>query len=321
MGCSMVTRRCEPSVDHAARASAAGRCALILMASLVSHAGVAADAKRVHSTTLPSGALLESTDAQIIGSLTGRVLAQDERGTMLGAYGVLSTRGYFAEVLPSGALGQVATLVYGEPGCAGRPAIEVTSMGGRPPPVPGYVFAFGAPARAWQVSATARAGELAVASRRERTTEGYRCQATTLQATVYPLVANRSEVSGIASGYGAPLRVRAVTRSDTSAMQNMTSPLSQETGAGAVFDDATPQCAAGCFSPYLGDGICEVECANSLCDFDAIDCSAAFVTRARQRESALCAPTCEANDLGDDFCDQRCNVAACEFDHGDCKRP
>ena len=306
---------------HHASAHASVRLLLIFVASLAMQALVAGEAKVARPTTLTSGAQLHSVEGQIIGSLTGRVLAQDERGVMLGAYGVLSLRGYFAEVLANGALGQVDALVYREPGCAGPPALEVTSGGGRAPPVPGYVFAFGAPAHIWQVAATARAGELAIASRLERTSDAYRCRLAPLRAMVYPLIANRRELSGIASGYDAPLRVRVLTHSDTVPKQRTGSPAPPETGAGAVFEDTTPQCAAGCFVPYLGDGVCEVECANSLCDFDASDCSAAFVTRARQREAALCAPTCETSDVGDGFCDQRCNVATCEFDHGDCQHP
>ncbi len=303
-----------------ARAGCAPRAvysAFILVAGLMMQ--VAADEGAVAAP--PNGAWLESADGRIIGSVTGHVWAQDQRGTRLGAYGVVSTRGFFAEVLPSGELAQVDRLVYGKPGCAGPPAIEVASVDGRAAPVPSYVFAFGVAAQLWQVPPTARAGDFAIASRLERGDDGYRCLAVTQQALVYPLAANRSELTGITRNYRAPLAVRPQTHHDASAIPGSNEPARHETGAGAVFDNTTPQCAAGCFSPYLGDGICEAECANSLCDFDANDCSAAFVTRARQREASLCAPTCETTDLGDGFCDLRCNVATCEFDHGDCKPP
>ena len=73
--------------------------------------------------------------------------------------------------------------------------------------------------------------------------------------------------------------------------------------------------------PYLGDHICESECANSLCGFDAGDCSVAYVARAKKIEAAQCAVTCEVESIGDGFCDSACNVSSCGFDAGDCKQP
>jgi len=58
-----------------------------------------------------------------------------------------------------------------------------------------------------------------------------------------------------------------------------------------------------------------------LCGFDAGDCSAAYVARAKKIEAAQCAATCEIESIGDGFCDSACNVSNCGFDAGDCKRP
>lgn len=297
------------------------RVVLIALASLSMHNALAADDKLTALATVSSGALLESADGQVIGSLAGRSFAYDERGTWRGAYSVLSSRGYFAVVLPGGELGQVTALVYGDASCGGTPAVEVVGSGETLPVLPGTVFAFGAPAHTWQVSADTRADEFVVASRQERSGDTYRCRPFAARAMVYALAANRREHSGIANSYAAPVRVRVLARNAMPSAQLDNRPQPMQTGAGAIFSPSTAQCAEGCFVPYLGDGICEVECANGLCDFDASDCSADFVSQARKHEAALCAPTCEATDLGDGFCDRPCNVAACNFDRDDCAQP
>lgn len=265
---------------------------------------------------------VESADGVPLGQLTGRVSAYDADGNMQGALGVLSPQGYFADLLPDGRLGQVLALVYAKPACAGPAAIEVGSVMGGPLPVPGYVFAFGAPARIHAVPAGATARDLAVVSVRERTAEGYRCVARAGRAQVYAVEDNRAEQTGIAARISGPLRLRA---QETSASQVATLDhaatmprVDDETGAGGEVPKGTPQCSAGCYTSYIGDGTCESECANSLCSFDGGDCSKEFVAKARAYEATLCAPACGADNLGDGFCDSACNVSACQFDHGDC---
>jgi len=275
---------------------------------------------------VPAGARLLGAGGAAIGAISGRTTGFDGDANMVGAYGVLSARGYFADVLPSGALGQVLSLVYASADCSGLPAIEQSSVVGGPLPVPGYVFAFGAPARAFNVPADATLREIAVASVRQRTRTGFACVAGGKRAMVYPLQINRVAVSGFADHYAAPLRVQTVAASAAHgdggdvAMTRATVAAAAETGAGADVAPDTPECAPGCYTPYLGDHICEAECATSLCGFDAGDCSAAYIARARKHEAGMCAPTCEASSLGDGFCDAACNVSGCDFDQGDCSK-
>jgi hypothetical protein len=271
------------------------------------------------------GAQLTSARGETLGAITGRTSSFDAEANMVGAYGVVSAQGYFADVLPSGALGQVLSLIYASSDCSGAPAIEQSSVLGGPLPVPGYVFAFDTPVRVFNVPLGATLRELVSGSVRQRTRTGFSCEAQQRRTRVYPLQVNRSETSGFAEQYAGPLRVQMVAssahdqRPDGTSAARSQQPRVRETGAGADLPFDTPQCAPGCFMPYLGDHVCEAECANSLCGFDAGDCSAAYVERAKQHEATLCAPSCEATSIGDGFCDTACNVSSCNFDQGDCK--
>ena len=269
--------------------------------------------------TLATGARLSSATGVAIGTLSGRTTSFDANATAIGAYGVISARGYFADVLPSGALGQVLTLVYSSDDCSGAAAIELSSIMGGPLPVPGYVFAFGDPRQVFNVPAGAPARTLAVASMRQRAPNGYVCERHQAQARVYPLQVNRADVSGFMDNYATPFAVQMSrpAQNTVSAATHAARPKDQ-TGAGALMPSGTPQCAPGCYTSYIGDGICERECATSLCAFDGGDCKADFVERAKTHEANLCAPACESANLGDGFCDKDCNVGKCEFDQGDC---
>lgn len=283
--------------------------------------GLAGAASAVAAGT---SAELVSARGEMIGTVGGRSSGFDGNAAIIGAYGVVSTRGYFADVLPSGALGQVMSLVFASADCSGAPAIEQSSVAGGPLPVPAYVFAFGAPAQVFNVPADAGLRDMEVGSERQRARDGYTCVALHKRARVYPLVLNQTAVSGFANQYAGPVRVQmkniATAQSATSAARAPArKAMVDEAGIGADLPADTPECALGCYLPYLGDHICESACANSLCGFDAGDCSAAYVERAKQREAGMCAPTCEAASLGDGFCDSACDVSACDFDHGDCK--
>lgn len=297
--------------------------ALLMCIANVSHAGEPNPSTAVAAA--PSGAQLLSANGVVLGTINGRTTSYDADANLVGAYGVVSARGYFADVLPSGTLGQVLSLVYASPACSGAAAIEQSSVVGGPLPVPAYVFAFNAPAQLWNVPARANLREMTVGSVRQRSREGYECVAAHRRARVYPLQSNRSDVSGFAAHYDGPLEVRVLSArvigGDGMPGSEARRAPPRETGAGADLAPDTAACAPGCFLPYLGDHICEAECANSLCGFDAGDCSAAYVERAKQHEASLCAPSCTAGSVGDGFCDGPCNVSSCEFDRGDCKTP
>lgn len=303
------------------RRDALPRCRLgaVLLASLLCCASH--DAARAAA---PYSAQLISARGETIGVVTGRSTSFDAEGRTVGAYAVLSARGYFSDLLPSGPLGQVLSLVYAAPDCSGSAAIEQSSVTGGPLPVPGYVFAFGAPVQNFYVPGNSALRDVAIGSERQRSRDGYTCITSPRRARVYTLNTNNAEVSGFADHYPGPLRVKNIAAvAETLPAQR--APLSpavvDESAAGADLPPNTPECAPGCLLPYLGDHICESECANSLCGFDAGDCSAAYVARAKKIEAAQCAATCEIESIGDGFCDSACNVSNCGFDAGDCKRP
>jgi LNR domain len=322
------TRTYPSSTHETTTAPQRRRLAALLMGSLAALALIAS-AGAIESNPapsapapLPTGARLESATGVVIGTLSGRTTSFDGSATTMGAYGVISARGYFADVLPSGGLGQVITLVYGSDDCSGAAAIELSSIMGGPLPVPGYVFAFGDPRQVFNVPAGATARMLAIGSMRQRTAAGYVCERHQAQGRVYPVQANRVDVSGFVDNYATPFAVH-IPRADRSAVSTATRPArpKDQTGAGALMPSGSPQCAPGCYSAYIGDGICERECATSLCAFDGGDCKTDFVERAKTHEASLCAPACESANLGDGFCDKDCNVSKCEFDHGDCTNP
>lgn len=295
-------------------------CALLTSLATISQA-----AEHANAAPIPAGAQLASARGKVIGAITGRTISFDAEANMVGAYGVLSASGYFADVLPSGALGQVLSLVYPSTDCSGTPAIEQSSVVGGPLPVPGYVFAFGEPPQGFNVPAGATLRQLSIGSAQQRTRAGFRCVTAQNHTMVYPLQINRAQASGFASQYAAPLRVQPVAALERdghiSAAPRAHATVPNETGPGADVPPDTPECAPGCYTPYLGDHVCESECANSLCGFDAGDCSATYMERAKKHEASLCAPACDASSVGDGFCDSACNVSSCEFDSGDCRKP
>ena len=70
--------------------------------------------------------------------------------------------------------------------------------------------------------------------------------------------------------------------------------------------DALNTCAPGCFRMMIADEICNTECNNEACGYDAGDCDA-------------CALGCPNRLLGNEWCDPLCFNAACNFDNGDCE--
>eukprot|EP00727_Mastigamoeba_balamuthi_P014780 m51a1_g9928 putative suppressor of tumorigenicity 14 protein (1370) ;mRNA; f:13236-19712 len=70
---------------------------------------------------------------------------------------------------------------------------------------------------------------------------------------------------------------------------------------GDCFDlEAEPHCAPGCYpSIHRDNGVCDPECLNAACDYDAPDCQPLIG----------CAPYCLPSWLHDGQCDEECNVA------------
>ena len=126
------------------------------------------------TTPQAASAQLISARGEVIGAITARTTSFDGDANMVGAYGVLSARGYFADLLPSGALGQVLSLLYASADCSGAPSIQQASVVGGPLPVPSYVFAFGAPPEVFTVAAGASLRELVAGSERQRARVGFR---------------------------------------------------------------------------------------------------------------------------------------------------
>ena len=69
-------------------------------------------------------------------------------------------------------------------------------------------------------------------------------------------------------------------------------------------------CASACLPSWLGDGVCQVQCKNTACNYDNGDCATS---------SDWCAISCNPSIRGDGFCDSACNTAACNYDGGDCQ--
>ena len=67
------------------------------------------------------------------------------------------------------------------------------------------------------------------------------------------------------------------------------------------------RCQSGCPWHWLGDGVCDVACNTTSCNFDNGDCT-----------KVQCAVGCQEVWLGDNYCDFACNNLACNFDKGDC---
>ncbi|KAH3765139.1 hypothetical protein Pelo_2971 [Pelomyxa schiedti] len=68
--------------------------------------------------------------------------------------------------------------------------------------------------------------------------------------------------------------------------------------------DCEQECAPGCTMLMLGNRICEPVCNNTPCRTDGGDC--------------YCAPGCQPDWLGDQFCDYQCNNSQCNYDNQDC---
>ncbi len=239
-----------------------------------------------------TSAELVSARGEMIGTVGGRSSGFDGNAAIIGAYGVVSTRGYFADVLPSGALGQVMSLVFASADCSGAPAIEQSSVAGGPLPVPAYVFAFGAPAQVFNVPADAGLRDMEVGSERQRSARRLhlcRCHA---RAGLPPGSPDRADVSGFADHYAGPLRVQmkniaTVTSDAPSATGTRSRTQSGRRRKRCRCRPARQHAGmcAGLLDAYLGDHICESACANSLCGFDAGDCSVAYVERAQKKRS------------------------------------
>ena len=105
-----------------------------------------------------------------------------------------------------------------------------------------------------------------------------------------------------------------------------------------------PECAEHCPESLLGDGICDMACNTTMCDYDMQDCGCQkkedghvmcdkkFVKKRdewkekdfkkkRRREwwgRTKCAHGCRFTQIGDGFCDFACNNLACGYDGHDC---
>jgi hypothetical protein len=64
-------------------------------------------------------------------------------------------------------------------------------------------------------------------------------------------------------------------------------------------------CAPGCPSYWIGDGVCDQACLVPECGMDAGDCDT---------DSGYCAPGCPDYWIGDNYCDDACYVAECDWD-------
>ena len=75
----------------------------------------------------------------------------------------------------------------------------------------------------------------------------------------------------------------------------------------------------------LGDGYCDDQANNVVCEFDKGDCCLLDAKSKDYCDECICKErkepeTCEISprNLGDNICDDRANIEACEFDKGDC---
>ncbi|CAG9319459.1 unnamed protein product [Blepharisma stoltei] len=70
---------------------------------------------------------------------------------------------------------------------------------------------------------------------------------------------------------------------------------------------ACKECSIGCTAEMMGDGVCDIECQNSQCNFDLGDCF-----------NATCAPGCYLWMIGNSICEEACHVEECNYDEYDC---
>ncbi|OMJ88702.1 hypothetical protein SteCoe_9326 [Stentor coeruleus] len=111
-------------------------------------------------------------------------------------------------------------------------------------------------------------------------------------------------------------------------------------------DDAcTEHCSTGCPTIWIGDGICDPNCYNSLCDYDNGDCDcsigcisdilnepdcrrddlgiindpcATVECAYKNGKCGNCGLDCFDSMLGDGVCDINCYVSSCDYDIDDC---
>jgi len=82
------------------------------------------------------------------------------------------------------------------------------------------------------------------------------------------------------------------------------------------------ECAPGCPSAWIGDGICDYACDMSEeCMHDLGDCDEPLWEPPYEEYESLneCEPGCPAYWMGDGICDPHCLTDACSFDGGDCE--
>mmetsp|Transcript_29765 Transcript_29765/g.41873 ORF Transcript_29765/g.41873 Transcript_29765/m.41873 type:complete len:1134 (-) Transcript_29765:66-3467(-) len=92
-----------------------------------------------------------------------------------------------------------------------------------------------------------------------------------------------------------------------------------------------PNCNEGCPPSWVRDGVCDLPCNVSDCDWDGGDCLNATATQSgswwsgrsgntgRQNANTnYCAVGCPDSWIGDKYCDRNCKVLECGFDAGDC---
>lgn len=97
-------------------------------------------------------------------------------------------------------------------------------------------------------------------------------------------------------------------------------------------------CASGCLTGMVDNGVCDTACMVANCDYDGDDC---FVRRTSTLPPAstrspttppatqagtlpsteACPINCMSSMRGDGNCDDQCNYASCNFDDGDCEDP
>jgi hypothetical protein len=182
------------------------------------------------------------------------------------------------------------------------------------------LFGFGAPTAWYLIAKGARAQQLEVKSMMSAAEGATSCSEVKLSDRFYVLDSNRSAETGLVRIQSG--RVRLQTVSSSGRMPRNRQSLFDNTGSGAagpqLYQPGLDACAPGCSADLLANGVCESECNNNECGYDAGDCSAAEVEQAIEAERLQCAPSCESGDLGDGFCDRSCNNAACAYDQGDC---
>ena len=266
---------------------------------------------------------LLTADGESIGIFTGPSITFNQHGVKVKAFGFLTPKGYLAALLPSGELGKAKSLYFETNDCKGKPYVlsenesDVSNSY-----LPGYVFSFDDPRKAYSIPKASRALQRTFNSKRVITARQTECVVSTVSVSAYSVVTNEINKTGIPSNAFSGLLI------DVQSIQQETHDLGKqppfsiwsETRALDSIDLNQPLevCSPGCDNDMISNGYCEPECNNRACGYDSNDCTALEIDNAMKKEEAQCAPLCEVEDLGDGYCDRYCNNSACDFDQGDC---